>query len=244
MDEAAITSLCNSLLNEKGFECYPFQLGWYNSLITSERYRLNFDDTLAITTISIPGMFETTFLPWLRMRKENLSDVLDPIDDCMREVFSEFRKNLPPSLNVEIIHDFEMNRGRYPRVLMNTAGHVSGAAYYYQKSDLGDEYRDKKLFSVSVHPKYGGWFAFRAVLIFPQISASNLQRPQLEPRDCTIDEIHNLLKSFTFEWYTNEWRDVFVSTQEKYSDMQMQYFSLTPARRKELLKVWLEEGRL
>jgi len=37
---------------------------------------------------------------------------------------------------VQCIHDFEFHHSRRPKVLVQTAGHVAGAAYYYQRSDV------------------------------------------------------------------------------------------------------------
>lgn len=38
-----------------------------------------------------------------------------------------------------VLHDFEMRPGsRRPKVLVQTAGHVSGAVYFYQKQDIID----------------------------------------------------------------------------------------------------------
>lgn len=41
-----------------------------------------------------------------------------------------------PEYDLKFIHDFEMHPNRRPKVLVQTAGHVSGAAYYYQRSDV------------------------------------------------------------------------------------------------------------
>lgn len=40
---------------------------------------------------------------------------------------------------LEIIHDFDLTHSRRPRVLVQTAGHVSGAAYYYQRHDVTND---------------------------------------------------------------------------------------------------------
>ena len=49
-----------------------------------------------------------------------------------------------PSHDVETIHDFEMTPMRRPKVLVQTAGHVSGAAYYYQRKDVQPDAWDAK----------------------------------------------------------------------------------------------------
>lgn len=44
-----------------------------------------------------------------------------------------------PDHRISIFKDYEMKPGtRRPKVLVQTAGHVSGAAYFYQKSDVSD----------------------------------------------------------------------------------------------------------
>jgi len=55
-----------------------------------------------------------------------------------------------------------------PKINIQTAGHVSGIAYYYQRKDVesaDDVWPDTDVCGVSVHPVYGGWFAFRAVIV-------------------------------------------------------------------------------
>ena len=41
-----------------------------------------------------------------------------------------------PSHNMEVIHDFELSPSRRPKILVQTAGHVAGATYYYQRKDI------------------------------------------------------------------------------------------------------------
>lgn len=41
-----------------------------------------------------------------------------------------------PSQSVDVSYDYEMLPNRRPKFLAQTAAHVSGAAYYYQKSDV------------------------------------------------------------------------------------------------------------
>jgi cyanocobalamin reductase (cyanide-eliminating) / alkylcobalamin dealkylase len=44
-----------------------------------------------------------------------------------------------PDLDIECIHDFELHHSRRPKVLVQTAGHVAGAAYYYQRKDVQND---------------------------------------------------------------------------------------------------------
>lgn len=38
-----------------------------------------------------------------------------------------------------MLHDFDMDHNRRPKILVQTAGHVSGAAYYYQRKDIKND---------------------------------------------------------------------------------------------------------
>jgi len=61
-------------------------------------------------------------------------------DLCGRNLLCVFfRMQAFPGHEVECIHDFELHHSRRPKVLVQTAGHVAGAAYYYQRSDLSND---------------------------------------------------------------------------------------------------------
>lgn len=59
----------------------------------------------------------------------------------------------------------------------------------------------RKMFGVCVHPRFGGWFAIRALMVFESVTVGPemLQPP---PPDCVPareDRIH-LLEAFNFHW--------------------------------------------
>ncbi|XP_032073382.1 methylmalonic aciduria and homocystinuria type C protein isoform X5 [Thamnophis elegans] len=71
---------------------------------------------------------------------------------------------------MDIMYDYEILPTRKPKFLAQTAAHVSGAAYLYQRKDVHqDSWGEKKIYGVCIHPSYGGWFAIRALLLFPDI---------------------------------------------------------------------------
>ena len=77
---------------------------------------------------------------------------------------------------------------------------------------------------MSIHPKYGGWFAFRGVLIFPDIHpppASLVQpdMPDVIPNDAALRE---LLEQFNYHWRDGRYRDC-VPVAERYSEEQQEY---------------------
>lgn len=87
---------------------------------------------------------------------------------------------------------------------------------------------------VCIHPRFGGWFAIRGVLLLPGIEVPDL--PPMKPLDCVptrADRI-TLLEGFNFHWRDWTYRDA-VTPQERYSEEQKAYFSTPPAQRFALL---------
>ena len=52
-------------------------------------------------------------------------------------------------IEIEAIHDFELLPSRRPKVLVQTAGHVAGAAYYYQRKDVQPDPWDESTVSIA-----------------------------------------------------------------------------------------------
>lgn len=92
----------------------------------------------------------------------------------------------------------------------------------------------QKLYGVCIHPRYGGWFAIRGVLIFPDVQVPSLE--QKLPVDCvsTDEKKIQLLNRFNFHWQDWTYRDI-IDVEERYSEEQMQYFATPPAKRFKLL---------
>lgn len=97
---------------------------------------------------------------------------------------------------------------------------------------------------VCLHPKYGGWFAMRGVLIL-----KNLQAPDLvakKPEDVLQGDenrIQDLISKFNTNWRDGTYRSV-IDVVEKYSDKQIEYFLTEPAERKNLIQKWLNDRTL
>lgn len=219
-----------------GVSCHPFLLGWYHDRVATPFHFPCSEDTLAVLLINTPSMFESLFIPFLRSPHYSHGR-LDPIDQCFKHFFSQLRE-LFRSDDVEVMHDFELLPSRKPRVLVQTAGHVAGVARYYRREDVNPDPwpREKKMYGVSIHPEYGGWFAFRGILIFKNVKAPHLER--VEPADCvpTHDMRVELLERFNGNWQDSTWKDVVVGgAKEKYSEEQKLYFSTKPGERLPLI---------
>lgn len=225
-------------LAKNGFEIKPFKIGWYNDKVDKSFQLTEAYDTVGFLIISTPAMFEKAFIPFIC--RQECTGVKDPLDQCVAQYFQQIKKNFP-EYNIEAIHDFELHPNRRPKILVQTAAHVSGAAFFYQRADVHPDPWDpqKKICGVCIHPLFGGWFALRGVLIF-----KNLQCPSLvqeNPKDVipNNEQRIELLEKFNFSWQDWTYRDVFKAI-EKYSDDQKQYFATPPKERMDLI-MWLKD---
>jgi methylmalonic aciduria homocystinuria type C protein len=95
------------------------------------------------------------------------------------------------------------------------------------------------MMGVCLHPKYGGWFALRSVLIFKTLKYPSL--PRIIPRDILGGDeslIIDVLKRFNYSWQDNTYRNV-VPVIEMYSSLQQSYFQTKPNDR----LIWLQNLR-
>ena len=192
-------------------------------------FRLKYsDDTLVLIILSTPNMFELGFIPFIR--ETDCVGVRDPLDECMARYFEKVKSEFSGS-QVDTIHDFELDpRSRRPKVLVQTAAHVAGAAYFYQRKDVENQPWDpgRKIFGVSIRPLYGGWFAMRGVVIFRDVQVPNMVRR--DPLDVVQGDERRieLLEKFNFHWQDSTFRDI-VPTKCRYSEEQQKYFATPPA---------------
>ncbi|KAI1236786.1 hypothetical protein IHE44_0015040 [Lamprotornis superbus] len=156
--------------------------------------------------MSTPSMFDKALKPFVK--KERLKIIRDPVDQCVSHHLSRVKEKFPDQ-RVDVMFDYEMLPSRKPKFLAQTAAHVAGAAYYYQRKDVKrDPWGKKKIFGVCIHPKYGGWFAIRGLLLFPDIQVPFLEQPA--PVDCvsTEEKRIELLEQFNFHWQDGRYRDI------------------------------------
>ncbi|EHA99751.1 Methylmalonic aciduria and homocystinuria type C protein [Heterocephalus glaber] len=215
-----------------GFEVYPFQVAWYNELLPSAFHLSLPGPTLAFLVLSTPAMFDRALKPFLQSC--HLQPLTDPVDQCVAYHLRRVIESLP-ELQVEVIADYEVHPNRRPKILAQTAAHVAGAAYYYQRQDVeADPWGSQHIAGVCIHPRFGGWFAIRGVMLLPGIEVPGLLPKK--PTDCVparADRI-TLLEGFNFHWQDWTYRDA-VTPQERYSEEQKAYFSTPPAQRLALL---------
>ncbi|KAM9848664.1 cyanocobalamin reductase / alkylcobalamin dealkylase [Aulostomus maculatus] len=232
-----VKGLLGGCLSKLGFEVHTLKVGWYNAVLPPALRLAHPDDRLAVVVLSTPAMFERAFLPF--MEEKGCHGMSDPIDQCVKHCVSSAVSQCFPGKKVDVSYDYELLPSRKPKFLAQTAAHVSGAAFYYQQSDIADQpWAEKKMFGVCVHPQFGGWFAIRALLVFDGVTVdSDLLQPL--PPDCvpSREARIQLLEAFNFHWQDWSYRDV-IRPVQTYSQRQKDYFATPPSQRFALLRTW------
>uniref|UniRef100_A0A3Q3DKZ1 Cyanocobalamin reductase / alkylcobalamin dealkylase n=1 Tax=Hippocampus comes TaxID=109280 RepID=A0A3Q3DKZ1_HIPCM len=229
-----VKKLLEESLGKLGFEVYTLKVGWYNSVLPAKLHLPYADDSLAVLILSTPSMFEEAFLPF--MKERGCQGLSDPIDQCVKHCVTSASF---AGQKVDVRYDYELLPSRKPKFLAQTAAHVSGAAFYYQQSDVSDQpWANKKMFGVCVHPKLGGWFAIRALLVFQDVHMDP-EEVQPDPPDCvpTREARIHLLEDFNLRWQDWSYRNI-ITPSQTYSQKQRDYFSTPPAQRHALLRSW------
>ncbi|CAO4365999.1 unnamed protein product [Caenorhabditis nigoni] len=135
------------LPSKDGFETHMFKIGSYNRSV-GDPFSLPYDDsTMALLILSTPDMFDVAFRKWVVQKTmefgsfDDMSELVSsPIQSFLEdrlEVLSEKLQSVEE--NFEILHDYSMTPQRRPKILMQTCGHVAGAAFYYQPSHFQED---------------------------------------------------------------------------------------------------------
>lgn len=94
------------------------------------------------------------------------------------------------------------------------------------------------MFGVCIHPRFGGWFAIRALLVLMGVEVGEALQ-QVAPPNCvrSREARIELLEKFNLCWRDWTYRDI-IPTEERYSPQQREYFLTPPDQRGELLRQW------
>ena len=127
---------------------------------------------------------------------------------------------------------------------------------FYRQEDLDEtgleEYRrlrggklPSKIFPVSLHPNYGGWFGLRGVLLFRSVCASESLEIRGPPEVLTSQkQVADLLYLFNEHWQDRRYRNVGMPNHvERYSDLQQEYFAAASNERTQILERVLKRSR-
>ncbi|KIH55951.1 hypothetical protein ANCDUO_13877, partial [Ancylostoma duodenale] len=92
-----------------------------------------------------------------------------------------------------------------------------------------------KFIGLSLHPIYGGHFAFRSVFIFPKLRLVDFCAPTPLSILHSKEEIRDALERFNYSWQDSGFRD-FGGPLKRYSTTQMEFFGVPPSERWEILR--------
>ncbi|XP_074401987.1 cyanocobalamin reductase / alkylcobalamin dealkylase isoform X3 [Zonotrichia albicollis] len=140
--ERRVAEQLRSALGPLGLEAHALKVGWYNAVLQPAFHLPYPDDTLAFVVLSTPSMFDKALKPFVS--KERLKIIRDPVDQCVSHHLSRVKEKFPDQ-RVDIMFDYELLPSRKPKFLAQTAAHVAGAAYYYQRKDVKLDPWGKKL---------------------------------------------------------------------------------------------------
>ena len=220
-------------LEKYGIEVNFFKVGWYNENVEKAFNLIYPENTLCCVILTRPDFFEKAFIPYVKSNISSSHTKKDLIDNCIK---SHINKAMDKLRDFEPVcmFDYELLPNRRPKVLVQTAAHVSGAAFYYQQKHLQAS-QGKKLFGVCIHPLYGGWFAIRSVVVFTKLQCPEL--PFKPPKDCLPADKQRLdvLEKFNTNWKDASYRNC-IPVISKYSNIQRKYFETPPKERKSLLE--------
>ena len=165
--------------------------------------------------------------------RDALESVLtDPIDNCMKHYFEILQQKLSHVTNstVDSILGFEFLPQRRPRILLQIAAHISGAARYYKHMT-----NSKHRMGVCIHPVFGGWFSIRGCFVFKQLLVPHLE-PKMAPN--VVPDEHRqaeLLRLFNEHWQDNSYRDI-IPVKTRYSSLQIHFYTLKPRERRHFIE--------
>jgi len=238
----------------------PFLVKWYNDKRTETAGGLNSIEApgtaVAFALFSVPGYLEVVADYYKRKRPES-----NFVDGATDEILDRLRALLSPDLDALVVNT---DVGP-PYYHVQTVGAVAGIdehieaedftgadadSWREELSDSLEENRDtkmwgtdpatlRKIFGVNVHPVWGGWYAYRALIVLRGASAEALPRPK-PLKFLPQKEARRIISEYNLRHQECIWRDLFTEThppEHRYSTDEYFFFTETsPAKRRR----WLE----
>lgn len=172
--------------------CKPFLVSWYKENCRENAAMIGADDrALCFIVYAIPGYLNIVIDHFARCKPSK-----DFVDSATNELLEITNLELRPELGALIVNT---NQGP-PFFDVQTIGTVAGLDQYLDPNAINDEewhaqlsdeleqVRDpkvweeiddrRKIFGCSVHPKYGGWYSYRSLLVLHGVKVeAELERP-------------------------------------------------------------------
>lgn len=238
----------------------PFLVSWYNAKRTETGGGLNLldapGDAVAFALYAVPGYLDVIVEHFARNRPSS-----NFVDGATNEILVWLRLRMGPGLDALLVNTDEGP----PYYHVQTVGAVAGTDQHIEADDLqeagDDEWREelcdrleetrdpmmwgtdpadrRKIFGVNVHPTYGGWYAYRALIVLQGASAPDLVRPA-DLDFLTHADKRRILAEYNLQHDVCTWRELGEDhpVSRRYLPDEYLFFTETsPAKRKRFLEM-------
>jgi len=255
-DVVATEQALNSWAEPVRMRCTPpFLVKWYNqsrqdtaggaSLIDAP------ENALAFALYSIPGFVDIVAEHFARSRPKS-----DCVDNATNEILEALKASLPSDVDALVVNT---NDGP-PFYHAQSMGAVSCADQNIEESDFGEEAAEwreelqedlaenrdqkmwgtdpatlRKIYGVNMHPIYGGWYSYRALVVFRGVTAEGLPRREpmqfLEP-----SEARRIISEYNLAHEECRWRDLTSSghpAEHRYTPEEYYFFMESKPKKRE-----------
>eukprot|EP00747_Dinoflagellata_sp_TGD_P186373 gnl/TRDRNA2_/TRDRNA2_43371_c0_seq1.p1 gnl/TRDRNA2_/TRDRNA2_43371_c0~~gnl/TRDRNA2_/TRDRNA2_43371_c0_seq1.p1 ORF type:complete len:340 (-),score=66.05 gnl/TRDRNA2_/TRDRNA2_43371_c0_seq1:72-1052(-) len=213
------------------------------------------DGALCFALYSVPGFIDTVAEYFGRVQEEKANPRTDYVDACTDSILVQLKQILPPRLDALIVNT---DTGP-PYYHVQTIGAIAGIDQHIELQDLAGEAAEceqdwqaeledqlehrrdpkmwgtdpvgrRKIFGVNVHPKYGGWYAYRGLLVLRGIDAhadgALVEAPPVRAEPlCFVKqpEMRRILKEYNLQHELCLWREIFGPNGEDLLGPEMRY---------------------
>jgi len=238
----------------------PWLVGWYNASREENaggQQRITADDgAVAFAVCSLPNYIDVIAEHYARSRPDG-----DFINATTNEIMEQLKKKLPAELDVLLLNT-DMGPPHYH---VQTVGAVCGMDQHLEAVDVDDDEwkeelsadledtRDpkmwgsdpeilRKIFGVNVHPEYGGWYAYRLLVVLRGVNNTCLPEGLVQPaahKFVEQEDAKRILREYNLQHDFCLWRDLTVQhpASHRYSPEEYLYFTeQKPAKRKRFLE--------
>jgi len=205
----------------------PFLAGWYNDQRKLHAWGSSTfdaaDDVVGFSVYSVPGFVDQCVDYFIR-NKPSHNDFVDGTNDEILDWMREL-------MDFEQLDTWIVNIDKGPPYYhVQTLGAVCGMDQHIEpsligndewRSDLEDELEDtrnpkmwgadpagrRKIFGVNIHPAYGGWYAYRGIILMKKFRFPELPKPELL-NFITDEDAMRIVSEFNTRHERCQWRDL------------------------------------
>ncbi|CAK9046918.1 unnamed protein product [Durusdinium trenchii] len=257
-DAIDFQKVVNTWLAPMHLQCSnPLQVGWYNKARSETADGTQTidapDDAVAFAIYSVPRYLEVVLEHYAREKPAK-----DLVDGATNSILDALRLRIPSALDAQVINT---DKGP-PYFHVQTIGAVCAEDQHVEAEDVtgdgSDEWREdlsdrleevrdpkmwgtesemrRKIFAVNVHPVWGGWYAYRALVV---LRNGRQALEQQKPLDfLSNEEKKKSLSEYNLRHQLCLWRDLSEThpPDRRYSPDEFFFFTETsPEKRRRFL---------